>query len=105
MSPGDLYRVHLERGKGSEQHGSRPVIVVQAAGAGGASTRLCVPTSSSATATSWRVQVEVAGQSTVALTEQVRALSVDRLTSPLGRLSSDDLRDVLARVHDLLPPV
>lgn len=105
MMPGDVYTVQLERGRGSEQHGRRPVVVVQAAGFTTGSTLLCVPTSTSARLLSWRVEVEVEGAVTVALTEQVRALSVERLKHPSGRLSSDELRDVVARLRQLLPLV
>lgn len=104
MNPGDAFWVEL-RGRGSEHRGRHPAIIVQAAGTGFASTRLCVPTSTSAAPLSWRVEIEVAGERTVALTEQLRVVDVDSLRESLGRVSSDDLRDVLARVRDLLPLV
>lgn len=103
MTPGDAFRVHLERGKGSEQHGSRPVIVVQALATGFNSTRLCAPTSRSAALLSWRVEVDIEGQRTVALTEQARALSIERLNRPAGRITTDELRDIVARIRQLLP--
>lgn len=103
MNSGDVYWVVAARGRGSEQHGDRPFVVVQREDLAVLSTRLCVPTSRSAQLTSWRVEVEVAQERTIALTEQLRSLSVERLTRPAGRLSSDDLRDVVMRIRDLLP--
>lgn len=102
MNPGDVFWVEL-RGRGHEHQGRHPVIVVQATGTGFASTRLCVPTSTSAALLSWRVEVEVAGEATVALVEQARVVDVGSVRGPAGRISSDDLRDVLARLRDLLP--
>ena len=102
MNPGDVFEVEL-RGRGREQRYRRPVIIVQAVGTGFPSTRLCVPTSTSAQPFDWRVQVEVAGELTVALVEQTRAVDVTTLGPSQGRISSDDLRDVLARLRDLLP--
>ncbi len=58
------------------------MIIVQAADTGFASTRLCVPTSTSAAPLSWRVEVEVAGKGTVALTEQLRVVDVDVFGRP-----------------------
>lgn len=104
MSPGEVFWVELARGRGHEQHGRRPVIVVQSVEAG-LSTVLCVPTSTSAVLSSWRVEVEIEGTSTTALPEQVRALDAGRLTQRAGRISSDELRDVLAQIRSLLPLV
>ncbi|MGI8538025.1 MAG: type II toxin-antitoxin system PemK/MazF family toxin [Mycobacteriales bacterium] len=82
MSPGDAFWVEL-RGRGSEHRGRHPVIVVQAADMGFASTRLCVPTSTSAVPLSWPVEVELAGEQTVALTEQLRVVDIGSLRESL----------------------
>lgn len=105
MTPGQVFWVDLPPSRGAEQHGRRPVVVVQAEGTGSARTRWCVPTSTSAALLNWRVEVEIASVRTVALTDQLRALDVMRLTHPAGDLSADELRDVVARLRDLLPLV
>lgn len=104
MNPGDVFWVEL-RGRGHEHRGRHPVIVVQAAGTGFESTRLCVPVSTSAAPLSWRVEVEVAGERTVALIEQTRVVDVASMRESAGKISNDDLRDILARLRDLLPRV
>lgn len=103
--PGEAFWVDLPVGRGSEQHGRRPVIVVQALTAGPRSTVLCVPTSTSAPALSWRVEVEIAGASTVALPDQLRALDAGRLHDRAGSISADELRDVVAQIKNPLPLV
>lgn len=102
MNPGEVFEVELQ-GRGHEQRDRRPVIVVQAVGVGFPSTRLCVPTSTSAHPFDWRVQIEVAGELTVALVEQTRVVDVTTMGPLVARFSRDDLRDVLARLRDLLP--
>lgn len=52
-----------------------------------------------------RVEVEVAGERTIALTDQLRALAIGRLTNAAGQLSANERRDVIARLQDLLPRV
>lgn len=92
-------------GKGQEQHGRRPVTVVQAQGVGHVSTVLCVPTSTSAQLPSRRVEVQVAGTDTVAVPDQVRARDSSRRHRRAGTVCPDELRDVVAQLRHLPPLV
>lgn len=94
MTRGDIYRVRLPQGRGHEQRGPRYAVVVQADELLGLSTVLVAPTSRSARAASFRPEVDIAGQRTRVMVEQVRALDVDRLNDFAGRLSTTEMRDV-----------
>lgn len=98
---GDVYLVQL-RGRGHEQRGQRPVIVVQDDDALLLSTRLCVPTSGSAQRSDWRIPVHVGGRESLALVEQLRAISNERLHNPMGRISNEELAEIRAVAARLL---
>lgn len=102
---GDVYLVELQ-GRGHEQRGPRPVIVVQDDDALPLSTRLCVPTSGSAAESPWRIPVRIGEQESLALVEQLRAISTDRLARWIGRVSYGELaeiRAVAARLIGIVP--
>jgi mRNA interferase MazF len=68
------------------------------------STVLIAPTSRSAAAATFRPEVEVAGQPTRILVEQLRAVELERLGESAGRLTARELRavdDALELVLDL----
>jgi mRNA interferase MazF len=69
-------------------------VVVQAEALLGLSTVLVAPTSRSALAASFRPEVEVGGEATRVMVEQMRALDVSRLDDFADRLDSDEMRDV-----------
>jgi mRNA interferase MazF len=94
MTRGDVYRVRLPKGGGHEQRGSRFAVVVQAEALLGLSTALVAPTSRSALAATFRPEVEIGGESTRVMIEQLRALDIRRLADFAGRLSPDEMRDV-----------
>ncbi len=94
MTRGDIYRVRLPKGSGREQRGPRYAVVVQADDLLGLSTALVAPTSRSALAASFRPEVEVGGESTRVMVEQLRALDVGRLGDLAGRLDAAEMRDV-----------
>jgi mRNA interferase MazF len=94
VTRGDVYQVRLPKGGGREPHGPRYAVVVQADNLLGLSTALVAPTSRSALAASFRPEVEVAGQATRVMVEQLRALDVQRLGDRAGRLDTDEMRDV-----------
>ena len=94
MTRGDVYRVRLPKGGGREQRGTRFAVVVQAEALLGLSTALVAPTSRSALAATFRPEVEIGGESTRVMIEQLRALDIRRLDDFAGRLSPDEMRDV-----------
>jgi mRNA interferase MazF len=88
---GDVYRFKLPRGIGHEQHGDRFGVVVHADELLPRSVVLVAPTSRSARPASFRPEVEVEGDTTRVLVEQVGAVDVGRLGDLAGHLSREEL--------------
>lgn len=104
MTRGDVYRVRLPRRGGHEQSGSRYAVIVQADGLLALSTVIVVPTSGSAPPATFRPEIEVHGERTRVLVEQLRVVDVNRLTERAGHLAAGEQRsvdDALAVVLDL----
>lgn len=94
MTRGDVYRVRLPQRGGHEQHGTRYAVLVQADEMLGLSTVLVAPTSRSIRAASFRPEVDIGGQATRVMVEQLRALDVRRLDDFAGHLSASEMRAV-----------
>lgn len=94
MTRGDVYRVRLPRRGGHERHGARYAVVIQADELLGLSTVLVAPTSRGVRAASFRPEVDIAGQPTRVMVEQMRALDVRRLDDFEGHLSASEMRGV-----------
>jgi mRNA interferase MazF len=94
VTRGDVYRVRLPAGRGREQRGPRYAVIVQAEALLGLSTALIAPTSRSAAAATFRPEVQVAGDATRVLVEQLRAVDLHRLDRHVGRLTSEEQRAV-----------
>lgn len=94
MTRGDVYRVRLPARRGREQHGPRYAVLVQAEELLGLSTALVAPTSRSARPAVFRPEIEIGGEQTRVMVEQLRALDLERLDDFAGRLSSSELSAV-----------
>jgi mRNA interferase MazF len=79
MIRGEVYRVRPPRGTGHARQGSRFGVVVQANELLPRSVVLIAPTSRSARPASFRPEIDVAGQRTRVLVEQVGAIDVARI--------------------------
>jgi mRNA interferase MazF len=104
VTRGEVYRVRLPARRGREQSGPRYAVIVQAEEFLGLSTVIVAPTSRSAARATFRPEVEVAGETTRVLVEQLRAVDIERLDNLAGRLTSSEQRSVneaLALVLDL----
>jgi len=88
---GDVYRFKLPKGVGHEQHGDRFGVVVQADELLPRSVVLVAPTSRSARPASFRPEIEVEGDTTRVLVEQVGAVDVRRLGILSGHLTREEL--------------
>jgi mRNA interferase MazF len=88
---GDVFRLTLPKGLGHERYGERFGVVVQSDELLPRSVVLVAPTSPSARAASFRPQIEVEGQTTRVLVEQVGAVDVKRLGSLAGHLTREEL--------------
>ena len=89
-----MYRFRVPKGVGHEQQGERFGVVVQADEMLPRSVVLVAPTSRSARPASFRPEVEVGGDSTRVLVEQVGAVDVQRLGRRSGVLSVEELWSV-----------
>jgi len=99
---GEVYRLPA-RGKGHEQQSRRYAVVFQPDWLA-LSTWIVAFTSTSARPTSFRAAVEIAGQSTLVLCDQIATVDLTRLSEPAGFLTLDEMQRVdaaLALVLDL----
>ena len=90
MRRGDVFELRLPRGAGHEQRGSRYGVVVQSDAMLPRSVVLVAPTSTSARPASFRPVVELEGQETTVLVEQVGAVDVSRLGDVVGHLRPEE---------------
>ncbi|MGI9116209.1 MAG: type II toxin-antitoxin system PemK/MazF family toxin [Gaiellales bacterium] len=91
---GDCYRLPAHRGAlGREQRGARIGVVVQS-GRLHLSTVLVAPASTQAHPAPHRALVDIAGESTRVLIEQIRVVDVERLGSFVARLEPQALAEI-----------
>jgi mRNA interferase MazF len=91
---GDVYRFKIPKGVGHEQQGERYGVVVQSDVLLPRSVVVVAPTSRSAKPASFRPEVEVAGDLTRVLVEQLGAVDVQRLGRRVGRLTTEEMWSV-----------
>lgn len=91
MLRGDVYRLKVPKGSGHEQHGDRYGVVVQADELLPRSVVIVAPTSLSAKQASFRPEIELGGQRTRILVEQLGAVDASRLGELSGHLSPEEL--------------
>jgi mRNA interferase MazF len=92
---GEVFRLPSpRRARGREQRGERYGVVLQSDDLLALSTVVVAPTSTRARAASFRPEVNIAGEQTRVLVEQLGAVDPQRLGSSAGVLSRDELRAV-----------
>ena len=91
MQRGDVHRFKVPKGVGHEQQGERLGVVVQSDVMLPRSVVVVAPTSRSARPASFRPEVEVAGELTRVLVEQLGAVDVQRLGRRVGRLTAEEM--------------
>jgi mRNA interferase MazF len=105
MVRGEVFRLpSLRAARGREQRGARYAVVVQADEFMALSTTLVAPTSTSASAATFRPTIELDRTETRVLVEQTTVVDPQRLGRSAGRLGADELRavdDALALVLGL----
>ncbi|GAB3296697.1 type II toxin-antitoxin system PemK/MazF family toxin [Epidermidibacterium keratini] len=102
MIRGAVYRIDLDQARGHEQRGRRLGLVVSPSDSP-LSVITVIPTSTSAQQAIHRPELEIAGQQTRMLVDQVRSIDTDYVIGdPVDYLSADDLAAVeLALAHYL----
>ena len=91
MLRGDIFRFKLPKGTGHEQHGDRFGVVIQADELLPRSVVVVAPTSQSARAASFRPEIDLDGQKTRVLVEQIGAVDASRLGDLAGHLTPEEL--------------
>ncbi len=94
MQRGDVFRFKIPKVVGHEQQGERYGVVVQSDVMLPRSVVVVAPTSRSAKPASFRPEVEVAGDRTRVLVEQLGAVDVQRLGRSVGRLTTEEMWSV-----------
>jgi len=92
---GEVFRLRPSRAvRGHEQAGSRYGVVLQSDALLALSTVIIAPTSTRALPASFRPEVEIDGERTRVLVEQIGAVDPSRLGESRGLLARDELHDV-----------
>jgi mRNA interferase MazF len=86
---GDIHEFRMPRGQGHEQRGRRFGVVVQANEFLPRSVVLVAPTSRSARPASFRPEIDLLGENTRILVEQVGAVDAGRLGELVGRVTPE----------------
>jgi mRNA interferase MazF len=86
---GDVDELRLPHGVGHEQYGKRFGVLVQANDLLPRSVVLIAPTSRSAGPASFRPKIDVDGQATRVLVEQLGAIDTDRLGDSVGQVTPE----------------
>jgi len=86
---GDIHQFRMPRGPGPEQRGRRFGVVVQANEFLPRSVVLVAPTSRSARPASFRPEIDLLGENTRILVEQVGAIDAGRLGELVGRVAPE----------------
>lgn len=89
MLRGDIHEFRMPRGTGHEQEGRRYGVIVQANELLPRSVVMVAPTSRSARPASFRPEIDLLGETTRILVEQIGAVDAGRLGELVGRVSPE----------------
>jgi mRNA interferase MazF len=94
--------MNIAPGQGREQHGRSPVLIVSDGRLAALGLVLAVPLTTTDRGWEFHVPVDAAGQRSLAMCEQVRSVSVERLAGRLGSVPHSDLAAVRSMVRTLI---
>ena len=94
LTRGSVCSVRLGRTAGREQSGRRFAVIVQSDDLWLLNTVVVVPTSTSARAATFRPEIDVAGQRTRAMCDQIRTVDAERMGAEAGMLSTTEVSSV-----------
>lgn len=102
---GEIYLVNLERGRGSEQQGRRPALVLQSDEGNEFASSTIVAAMSTRASADFPVRVQVKPgdsglrETSTVMLDQLRTVSQERLREPMGRLPPHVMQDVDRALH------
>ena len=99
---GEVYWLELAGGRGHEQRGRRPVLVVTDARLASLGLTWVVPLTTTDRGWPLHVRVHVDGTASVALCEQLRSVAVERLGRLVGMIRYDELAEVRALLRHII---
>jgi len=102
LKPGDVYWLVSASGEGHEQLGRRPALIVTDSRLTSLGLTWIVPLTT--TDRGWPVHVRVHFDKgvSVAMCEQLRSISVERLGRLAGSIPYDELLDVRSKIRDIV---
>lgn len=102
IEPGQAFWVTFATGKGREQRGQRPAVIVTDERLTALGMCWVVPTSTTARNWPTHVRLELDGQVTFAMCEQLRSVSVERVGRLIGRIERRDLSQIRQVIGDIV---
>ena len=90
MNRGDVYSIILPQNAGHEISGKRFAVILQSDAFLPRSVVIIAPTSQSARTIVLRPQIEIGGDVTRVVLDQVRAVSIDRLKDHIGTIEAHE---------------
>jgi len=107
LQPGSVFWAAPDPTVGVEQSGRRPFVVVASAGYLGQVTQLVLATPVTQTDRGWPNHIELAGATGLdtrcfAMTEQIRAISRQRITKVVGVVDATTLARIAEYLRDFL---
>ena len=100
--PGEVYWLESEAGRGHEQGGRRPVLVVTDARLTSLGLTWVVPLTTTDRGWPLHVRLHVIDQISQAMCEQLRSISIDRLGRLVGVISYDELAEVRSMIREIV---
>ena len=102
MQRGDIYRLRIPTATGHEQRGDRFGVVVQSDAMLPRSVIVVAPTSMSAKRATFRPEIEVDGEPTLVLVEQLGAVDAQRLVDLVGHATPAEMWGIDAALSTVL---
>ncbi len=99
--PGEVYWLTSRNARGREQTGRRPVLVVTDTRLASLGLTWVVPLTTTDRGWPLHVRVQVGGRPSLAMCEQLRSISVERLGRLVGSVDNLELSEVRAVIRDI----
>jgi len=100
--PGDVYWLESQSVRGHEQQGRRPVLVVTDSRLATLGLTWVVPLTSTDRGWPLHVRVHVADRVSIALCEQLRSISIERLGRFVGTVAYEELSEVRSMLREII---